>query len=230
MLVIPWRRSSIAAAIPPKPAPTISTSSARLVGCCGPTAAAAMRLLLLVAVLEPYASGCNAYAGCWRRCRAQPRGGVWDLPGVDVVPGLGLVVVDRQARLAQALAAARANSTGITWSLRAVRDEHAHARCAARGPAASPPPCGMKPEKARIPRGAGRSASKPSRSSSPRPSRSRQARSAEVSAPSAATARRAARRAARLAASKSPGRGSRRAAPDTSGSPGEPASSAARAA
>ena len=91
--------------------------------------------------------------------RSQPgRSPAGRCAGVDVVPAVGLVVLDLQAAWSAAARAARGRTpTSITGSRGAVGDEHAQPG-AARGPAASPRRSGMKPEKARIPAGAGRSA------------------------------------------------------------------------
>ena len=205
MSLIPCLRSSIAAAIPPKPAPTIRTSSARLDGLlwtdrCGghatPPPGTSDVLGSTLCRRAPRMSRAATRSAC-----GSSRGSMW-------CARLGLVVVDLQAGVAQPLAASRAklDRRSPGRCVPCAMNTRTPVRPARSG--SQPSTVGMKPEKARIPRGRrARARRSRARSSSPCPSRSRRAPSARASIPSAATARRAARASARLAASKVSGSG-----------------------
>ena len=127
--------------------------------------------------------------------------------------------------------AARAREPDVDHRIaRPVGDEHAHRLRLARS-GCQPATVGMKPEKARMPAGAGRSAPRPERVAHHRAHReAAQDRPLAARSPCAATARRGSSPSCAVGGGEAcPGRGSRRAAPGTSGSPGEPASVQRRA-
>ena len=108
--------------------------------------------------------------------------------------------------------APRANSTSISGSRRpCAMNTRSPSRSSSEG--SQPSTVGMKPERARIPAGAGARRAGRARSSSPCPARTRRGSCDPDPGRCAPTARRAARRAHRRMPRSSPGRGGRRAAP-----------------